>query len=268
MKKLINSSKKKIKNFLDKHDIINQFITGNLRFITFFLFGIFVVFLFSKSETIGNILTPFLLIPQLITNFFESKTLSFFNSAFFWNITISGRWYSFFYIITGIYNSVILTLLTSNKKRTKKIILWILLILFLFSLFLKIFDGFSKFILDNSSFILSIGSNNLRVFLGTIFILFCSIFILKLVTNKISFWSLLSYGIKYIFLLGELFLTLYIGIMFVTFQLQKEATLIDIIFGHYLYYFFLGFLFFLILNLVKNFLLEKIEERNKKINSP
>lgn len=228
------------------------------KFIRLFFIGLILILIYGIinkiSPTWTFLFVPLMLPPTYIINILKNlDKLDLLDGKYFFVIDVN---YSFFWMVflsflAATFFSVTVYLLTEGNDKTKKIILYSLFIFFTVSL---VFKSYAYFSIHDSSGIIMAGENNLKIFLTDITIISVCIIILTHINKKVNLGFLRKKFIKYSFMVLEIFLTLFIGLIFIKINLAVDAGIINLILLPISVIAF-GFFFFLILELFQNYFL-------------
>lgn len=235
------------------------------RFFYFFIVGIILLLLFSLCwaffQKLMFLFFPIVMLVNYTIHIFQNPTvLELLNHEYFWHIKggkLFFREIIFFIVIGAMYFSIILTSLTSKNTKKKKMVLYFLFIFYSLSLVVKGYYYFSK--LGHFS-TLTIGSNNLGVYLYEIAIVIVSLVILNQINKKINIRYLSVEFVKYFFTVCEIFVALFVALIFKERTFMPDVNIFDKIYVPLLVV-SLGFFFFLILELMKKYILNKLKQK-------
>lgn len=232
------------------------------RLILFLFVGIIISLSYFETNqynlVLSSIFRPIVMFPIYIINIMQNwDNLNLFDSGYFWelNIVQNPSLCNVFLILIITFFSVTLTLLTGENEKTKKIILYFLFIFFSFSLILK---GHSQYLEFKSAQTITMGSGNVGIIISYLSIIFTNLLILTKINNKVNLKCLLEIFIKYFLTILEIFIALFIGMIFTQIKLAPDVNILNR-FVFPLSVIGFGFFFFLILELIKRYLLNKIK---------
>jgi len=177
------------------------------RFIFFLILSIIIIFIsyliISRFDILTFIVLPLIMLPTYLFNILlHLNNLNLLDSDYFWNIDIVGEyWATIFVVISVLCISLVFNLLTSKKKKIRKITLSSLLIFFIMSLLYMAFSIYNKYGGASGAIM---GGSNLRTILNIISIIFTCFFILYLIDNKFNLKFIFTILIKFFFTVLEI----------------------------------------------------------------
>lgn len=220
--------------------------------IIFFVTSIFNsrIFGYNSKQNLFNLFVVFLMFPNYIIHIIQNiDKLNLFDAYYFWGGLDSRSWSLFFWVLAGLYFSLVLTLLRGDNDRIKNKIMHFHFWFFTYALILRtVLDYFRN--PQDPNFTITIGSNNLLVVLGDFSVIATNIYILTRIKKEVDIKFLKNTIKKYIFTISELLIVLYITLTFYNYLLSPDASMIDHV-SYRLDFLFFGFFLFLCLQLIR-----------------
>lgn len=227
------------------------------RFISFLIIWIILMY-FSFNKVFFRIWAllfwPLIMFPIYIINIIQNlDKLNLFNSNYFWSYHPESNiiWTIFFIVFGGLYSSAILTLLSGSNDKIKKRIWTFLFLFLLISLIFKAHYYYLRY-KEDPNIDITIGSDNLLPVLSEIIVIVSCIYCLSHINKKVNLELIKKTFKKYVFIIFEFLLVLFVALIFRRFLLSSDANIIDRI-ATPLSIFVFGFFFFLILELIHNY---------------
>ncbi len=221
-----------------------------IRFIIL-IFDPIISFGYNSKPTLAWIFWIFLMLPAYITNIITNiDKLNLFDSNYFWSVhPASNILFAFFWLFGCLYFSSILTLLSGDNERIKNIIWKFHFCFFTYALTLESVRFYFRYREDPNVEIV-MGSGNLLVLLGYFIFVATNIYILTRIKKNVNFEFLKIAIKKYVFLISEFLLVLFVALIFNDYLLSPDANVIDRVTVP-LEVSFIGFFFFLGIQLIR-----------------
>ena len=212
------------------------------------------------------LLSPFIIVPLYLTNLLKNfPNLDILDSNNFWSYDYTNNPLGGvgFMIIGGIFSLIIFKLLSSKKNKNQNEVFWFLFLFYTIGILAKALPGLWGDLQETINIDVGVGKGNLDILLTTLTMIFATLFILSKINKKINPKFILTEFLKFIFMIFEVLLMLFIGLIFLKTHLATGANLIDNV-SRVLIYLFLIFLIFLLTEIFKDWLLQKIVGKDKK----
>jgi hypothetical protein len=144
------------------------------------------------------------------------------------------------------------TSMKSNHSKKRIFILWSVLLVLLCIFGIKFYLEYQQIKDAISLPSITIGTGYIKIIASFLIITVPLFVIIKLLDNNINKWFILEKLSDYIFMIIEIILTLFVGIILWNSKIDQSASIIDAVL-HHSYYFIFGFSAFILLEIVRKY---------------
>jgi len=170
-------------------------------------------------------------------------------------LNLDGFWRIVVLILNFILIYIILRSIFSKNRKIRNVALFIIFILYSYQILRFAYSEFKGFFQLPGG--VSFGGNNfLLLSFSILSYILISLIVLTIMSKKISIRYIFIKSIMFLFTLAQVILGLFISLIFLRWELKEGAIFLDVV-GWWILIILTGFFFFLMLEVFKEYLLEK-----------